>query len=240
MRDPSAAELLDAWETGYASSAEGASVALLDLAWPEPDREALDLPIGERDWRLFDLRERLFGSRLSSVVTCKSCGEPLELAIDAADIRRMSDAAPASILFTTMGDRSISFRLPTTRDLVAIRDAADADAARRRLAARCVVGEGGSDDAAVLADDVVDAIETAMAAADPRADIELESTCPACKSTTRTIFDIVLYLRTELDAWARRTLHEVATLAAAFGWHERDILAMSAWRRRYYFEAAAS
>jgi hypothetical protein len=91
-----------------------------------------------------------------------------------------------------------------------------------------------------LSDEIVEVIERALAAADPRADVELETTCPSCGSETRSVFDIASFLRVELDAWGRRTLHEVATLAAAFGWHERDILAMSAWRRRYYVEAAAS
>jgi hypothetical protein len=217
---------------------EVASVALLDLAWPEPGEPAIDLPIGERDSRLFDLRERLFGSRLTSTVTCSSCGETLEMVMDAADIRRAGDARPA-VQFTIMiGDRSITIRFPTTRDLLAIRDAPDPEGARRRLAVRCIVAGLDPDEPSAATDEVVEAIETALAT-DPRADIELEATCPACGSPSRSVFDIAAFLRAELDAWSRRTLHEVAVLATSFGWHERDILAMSAWRRRYYVEAAS-
>jgi hypothetical protein len=240
VRDPSAAELLDVWETGYAASTEAAAVTLLDLAWPDLDEPAIDLPIGERDWRLFDLRERLFGSRLTSAVTCSSCGETLEMAMDAADIRRAADARPAALLVADVGDRVITIRLPTTRDLVAIRDAPDPAEARRRLAVRCIVAHPGRDAPPSPTDEVVDAIEAALATADPRADIELDATCPSCGSSSRSVFDIAAFLRAELDAWARRTLHEVAVLATSFGWHEHDILAMSAWRRRYYLEAAAS
>jgi hypothetical protein len=240
VRDPSAAELLEVWETGYAASTAAASVALLQLAWPEPDERTLDLPIGERDRRLFALRERLFGPRLTSVVTCGACGESLELALDVTDIQPTEASGSASMLTARLGDRSIDFRLPTTRDLFAIRDELDADEARRRLAERCIVGDPERDPIPTLSDQVLEAVEAAMAAADPQADIELETTCASCGSPSRSVFDIATFLRAELDAWARRTLHEVAVLATSFGWHERDILAMSAWRRRYYFEAAAS
>ena len=240
MRDPSAAELLEVWETGFAASTEAATIALLELAWPEPGELTLDLPIGERDRRLSAVRERLFGSRLTSVVTCGSCGESLELALDAADIRPAEAAGTASTLTARLGDRSIAFRLPTTRDLFAIRDEPDTDQARRRLAERCIVADPDQDGLPVLSDEVVEVVEVAMAAADPQADIELEATCASCGSASRSVFDIATFLRAELDAWARRTLHEVAVLATSFGWHEREILAMSAWRRRYYFEAAAS
>jgi len=239
MRDPSAAELLDVWEIGSAASTEAAAVALLEFAWPDPDIHALDLPIGERDRRLLELRLRLFGPRLASLMTCSSCGDVLETTFDAGDIRVADTATSPVPAAASVGGRVIPVRFPTSRDLVAIGTAPSAADARRLLAARCIARDPEHANAEEVPDDVVDAVERALAAADPGADIELEAGCPSCGSAFRSVFDIAAFLRIELDAWARRTLHEVATLAAAFGWHERDILTMSAWRRRYYVEAAS-
>jgi len=49
-------------------------------------------------------------------------------------------------------------------------------------------------------------------------------------------FDILTYLWSEIEDWAQRLLLEVHTLALAYGWSERDILAMSPRRRRLYLE----
>ena len=40
--------------------------------------------------------------------------------------------------------------------------------------------------------------------------------------------------KSALDAWAKRVLEEVHTLASAYGWAQSEILSMSAARRRRY------
>ena len=72
--------------------------------------------------------------------------------------------------------------------------------------------------------------------ADPQASVRLALTCPACAHGSERPFDVVAYLWIEVDAWARRTLAEVHALAAAYGWSEREILALSARRRQLYLE----
>jgi hypothetical protein len=79
-------------------------------------------------------------------------------------------------------------------------------------------------------------VEEWLAAADPQADIEMALHCPGCAATWRQGFDIVSFLWAEIDAWARRTLYDVHRLAAAYGWREGDILAMSAPRRQAYLD----
>ena len=76
-----------------------------------------------------------------------------------------------------------------------------------------------------------------MGEADPQADIRLALTCSECSLEWEATFDIVTFLWTEVDGWARRTLFEVHLLASAYGWRESDILALSAPRRRFYLEA---
>jgi hypothetical protein len=49
-------------------------------------------------------------------------------------------------------------------------------------------------------------------------------------------FDIASYFWDEINAWANRILREVHILASRYGWSERDILALSPWRRQFYLD----
>ena len=59
-----------------------------------------------------------------------------------------------------------------------------------------------------------------------------------CGAGWTDILDVLDYLWREVDLAARRLIGEVAEIAAAFGWAERDILALSPVRRRSYLELA--
>jgi hypothetical protein len=48
------------------------------------------------------------------------------------------------------------------------------------------------------------------------------------------MFDVAEFLWREIDAWAKRVLEEVHTLASAYGWAQGEILSLSAARRRRY------
>lgn len=75
-----------------------------------------------------------------------------------------------------------------------------------------------------------------MARADPQADVRLAIACPSCGHQWQGIFDIVTFFWSEIESWASRILHEVHLLALAYGWHEREILALSPRRRQFYLD----
>ena len=129
------------------------------------------------------------------------------------------------------GEYDLEARLPTTADLAAIETVGDLTLARETLFERCV-GVATSD----LPSPVVDAVIAAMAAADPQADVQVDASCPSCGEQWREPFDIASYLFTELSVFARRLLSDVHELALAYGWSERDILALSPARRNAYLE----
>ncbi len=82
MLTPSSAALLDAWDAGWQAGPSARALALLMSGCPEEDPGLfLSLPIGARDGRLLDLRERLFGPSLAGLITCTACGERLEVAM---------------------------------------------------------------------------------------------------------------------------------------------------------------
>ena len=249
----SAATLLSAWERGGAEPPLRRALLLLEAAYPErPAAAWAELPVGRRDASLLDVREAAFGPRLECVVACPACGELLELACDVAELRAAPAAPDDAPLVVRHDGREGAFRLPTTRDLLAVleegagahaRAHARAQDGARRLLARCLEPTAESPDAdagglavAELPEPVLAEIGARMEAADPQASVRLSLTCPVCAHASERPFDIVAYLWTEVDAWARRTLAEVHALAAAYGWSEGEILALSARRRQLYLE----
>ncbi len=231
MRALSSAELLDVWERGAALPPVQRAVALLAAGCPEPPEALADWSVGRRDAGLLELRERTFGPRLAAVADCPGCGERLELAFDAEEIRAAPGAAEEEIA-VAHGDGEVRVRLPTSRDLAAVADAEDG---RRALLRRCLLAEAGE-----LPDDLIETIEERMAEADPQARVLLDLSCPACSRRWQAPFDIDAYFWSELDAWARRTLREVHALASAYGWSEAEILGMSAPRRHLYLGMVGS
>ncbi|CAN5908743.1 hypothetical protein BH23GEM7_BH23GEM7_23940 [soil metagenome] len=242
MRSLSAAELLEVWERGQLATPVNRALLLLAAAEPETPPEALAaLAVGRRNARLLRLRECTFGPGLKSVTTCPTCGEWLELALEVSEL--LQAFAPVSEDTTADGpvwldaeDGRVRFRLPTSLDLAAVAGAGEA--APAALLERCV--EEVADAEPALPPEVAAAVAERMAEADPLADPELALTCPACGDRWSAPLDVVAYFWTEIEAWARRTLHEVHLLASAYGWSEGTILALSPQRRQAYLELVST
>jgi len=230
--------LLAAWEEGVTQPALRRALILLGMARPE--RSAAEwnhVSIGERDRTLFRIREELFGSRIEATAECPRCGERLELAFGTNDICA-GDAeppAPHESLRLERAGYEVVYRLPTTADLSEM----GAGEGRNVLLKRCVeVARFGVQDvdAEGLPDEVVTAIAAGMAEADPQAEVRIAVTCPSCSNEWSPMFDIVGFLWGEIEDWAERLLLDVHALASAYGWSERDIVAMSPRRRRFYLD----
>ncbi|GAA2392067.1 hypothetical protein GCM10010420_15520 [Streptomyces glaucosporus] len=244
------AELLAVWEAGLDRSGAGRALLLHRTARPEAgDEELLSVPVGEREADLFALRRTLFGERMQVLVECEPCGEAMEFDLDADGLaaQRPREEGPLRV---TEGDWNVEFRLPTVADLTAAAEAAvpgtDGPSARSLLIARCLASAeraGRPVPAGRLPDElpetVLRRVAEAAERADPAADVTLKVSCPECGGTTRAELDIASYLWSELDAWARDLLLDVHLLAAAYGWTEPEILALSPLRRRYYLELCA-
>jgi hypothetical protein len=239
MAPLSPADLLDAWERGFHRPPSRQALVMLGAAAPGQSPDALaDMSIGQRDACLLSLRESQFGPRVTGMVACRACQEQIEVDFD---IRQVRASRPTSApLSVSESGYQVNFRLPGTGDIApSIRDG-DVEATRRALFERCVVSayhEGREVSPASVPSQVVDAVEARMGEADPQADIRLALTCSECALEWEATFDIVTFLWTEVDGWARRTLFEVHLLASAYGWRESDILALGAPRRRFYLEA---
>src|SRR5215470_4987716 len=83
MGELTPAALLAAWEQGHGHGPTLRALALLAAASPEASREELsELPLGERDRRLLELRRELASGPLAAVARCPACGAELEAALD--------------------------------------------------------------------------------------------------------------------------------------------------------------
>lgn len=213
---------------------------LLTAACPDETMEMLaNLSIGMRDSRLLTLREWSFGSQLICIAACPECCERLELSFDAADIRAAPESEPPEELAVSASGYDVCFRQPCTLDVAAIAKYEDIGIAREELLKSCLISiyhnskEVSPDK---LPENLIEAIAKKMAESDPQSDIELALSCPTCGHHWQATFDIVSFFWSEINAWSYRILHEVHTLARAYGWREADILAMSPLRRQFYLD----
>lgn len=205
----------------------------------EPEDPAL-LSIGNRDAQLFQLREWMFGSRLLNVSHCPACSEYLEWVTDIADLRLSSSVKTSTASYSLQVDTFIiQFRLPNSYDLSRVASDSEYLSDTKKLLTDCVLEvqqEAGQYKAGELPGEVLEILDQRMAMEDPQADIRMKLTCPGCSHTWESQFDIVNYLWTEIDNWARHILQDVAILAATFSWTEAQILNMSPLRRQLYLD----
>ena len=242
MRPLAASDILKVWEQGEEQTAIDRALTLLAVACPELNHaELAALSIGQRDARLFELRELTFGPRLDGFTACPRCQDRFEFALDLAALRVRSSpsATPsASEEFAFEKDGYVlRFRLPDSRDLAAVGVCQDIAAARRMLAERCVLQAGRNGDAvAELSDEAVAELAEHFGNCAPEAEVMLDFTCLSCGHGWQALFDIAAFFWAEITAQARRLLREVHLLASAYGWREADILVMSPRRRQAYVE----
>ena len=202
------------------------------------------LSIGERDAHLLQLREWLFGSRLQNLAHCPKCATPVEWETNTTELY-LRDPSPEPVVkeySLTLEEFNLRFRLLNSNDLLKATSHPALHDPKKLLSGCILMAKKGEQDypAEALPDSIWDALDQRMGEEDPQADIQMLAQCPLCSHNWKVPFDIMSYLWTEIENWARHLLHEVYLLARAFGWSERDILCMSAQRRQLYLEMLRS
>jgi hypothetical protein len=225
------AGLLAAWEATVAVPELARGPALVAEAGLADDLDAaLDLPLGESAALAARLHADAFGDEVDGLVTCEPCGTVLDVSVPLAELP--APRGDATVVVAPGGELRV--RAPTTRDLLAARDSPDPAQA---LLAACVTGAGGApadpdalDEASLaLVDDAAE--ELAGAAA-----IVVRVACPECGAAVAAPLDVGALLAERVARAAAEALGEVAELAAAFGWSEAEVLALTPLRRRAYVD----
>lgn len=221
--------IVKAWEAGAGLSPLDRAIALLWIA--DGDASTADLPLAERDRRLLALREATFGRQFAAVAGCPECGERTEVTLDTADLAPLLVAPGTADV--EIGNLTVTLRPLTSRDLAAAAGLAGAEVAgflRNRLTGR----------PADLPEDTARQIDALIEEREAKGELSCRLTCADCGADWTEHFDVAAHLWAEVEAAAHRLLCEVAEIAAAFGWSEADIMAMSEARRAAYLDIARS
>jgi len=219
------------------------ALTFLAAASAESREELANLSIGRRDAELLELYELLFGPALDAFAECPECGERLEYSFTRHDLAVQAEPRPSPDgLEATQGEILLRLRLPNSQDLSAVGSTAHFSLARRTLAERCVV-EASRGTLAVsvetLSDEVLELVASRLAEADPGADIQIDLICSSCSHRWQVAFDVECFLWAKVNSLVKRLLREVHVLARAYGWTEREVLALSSARRQFYLEMVA-
>ncbi|HWU87111.1 MAG TPA: hypothetical protein VN253_07545 [Kofleriaceae bacterium] len=243
MTAPSSDVLLTVWERSHHRHPIERALAVLTVAWPDVEvGDWARASIGQRDCGLLGLQESLFGPQMITTTHCPGCTARLESTFRTGDVRVRVPGAPIAPTpqQVRVQDYEIEYRLPTSEDLLTIAaSGVDTEAAARELLRRCILSARHADrpiDPVALPLPVLAQLGDQMTSLDPEAEILLRFTCPSCGHSWRVGFDIVSYFWSELEDWAHRTLADIHTLASAYGWSERQILALSPVRRQLYVD----
>jgi hypothetical protein len=223
-------DLLALWETGRSLHHLDQGVLAVESVFPESPESVADWPIGRRNSALAELHSAAFGPVLRGWTACRQCAEQLEFQMD---VRTFAESGPAmQPRDVVVGEQT--YRLPTSRDLAAIANEQDNESAVRRLLQQCCVSSSMS--AQSWTDEEVHTVGERMAAADPLAEILLRFDCPNCGASFDEALDLPAFLWAEMEGRAKRLLHDVHTLALAYGWTEQEIVSLSPARREVYLE----
>jgi len=241
MKRLSAHELLSIWENCLPYPVLERSLYLLSVLYDTDMDTVAKMSIGERDTRLLQFREWIFGPRLINVSQCPYCSTPIEWETNINDIRLQEVTAEVSVktLKLETDGFNIDFRLPNSSDIMMAISNPGLAADPVKIVSGCILSvlhHGKEYKPQALPPAVIDKLEQRMNEEDPQAEIKMVLNCPECEKQWEASFDILNYLWLEIDNWAKRLLKEVAALAKAFSWSEKDILSLSYQRRRMYLE----
>jgi hypothetical protein len=218
MRPLNPSVLLDVWEAGLNRSPLDRGIYLL---WAAGVAAPEDVALTDRDRTLLSLRNMTFGPDLSLVTECDACTSKLELDLSIHDL---VNALPGSDALQVNG---ATLRPTTSRDLAAILQTAPDQMARALLAR--VADKPPADSAKA---------EEAVEAREREAELTFSLQCVECSRKWTETLDVVDLLWQEIATAAQRLMLEIAEIARAFGWTERETLALSPGRREVYLAHA--
>jgi hypothetical protein len=239
MRLLSNTEILDIWDRGWDVSSPQRALMILSIACQEIDIDNLaSYSVGTRDMLLIKLRSIMFGRNVMSLTKCRKCNANVEILFNADDLLN-SAQEPQVDQSGCVAEQGylVNFRLPNSKDQIAIIGISDPCLARSRLTERCVVSVSHHNidvSPSELPDNLVNLIGEQMSELDPLASVFLSVVCPECDNKWQALFDICDFLWRELSYRAQRLIGDIHLLASVYGWNEAQILALNERRRLLY------
>ncbi|ATB39024.1 hypothetical protein CYFUS_004463 [Cystobacter fuscus] len=200
-------------------------VAALEHLGGEPPELAKveELCIADRQFLMRRLRTWLGDEQPWHTVRCTGCQERFDFELNVAELPVKEAGAGFPFVEVETGQGRVRGRVPTGADQLALAERVTADV--RALLERCLFPA----DVARLEEGDIALIEEALEAVSPGVVTRVGATCPGCGATQVVTLEpySCLFMESTL-------LEEVHTLASAYHWSERDILALPLHRRRQY------
>lgn len=233
--------VLSLWEHASSQPPHRRDAALLHAAGMPLARS-----LGERNARLLALHAHWFGPEIELLSHCPACGTAAQFTADSNALAAQAPVpdvpGPHHLLAL---DHEVCFRLPDGDDVAAAaaETGVDDTVFAQRLLARCVTScarDGNPVRVEDIPRTVLDAISQRIEALDPGADISFALACPQCEAPWCASLSPGELLWRKLRAVAERLLLEVDALASAYGWTERDVLALTPLRRAAYLQMATA
>jgi hypothetical protein len=196
-------------------------------------RDRVDaLSVTDRRFLMIELACLLGQSFAWSTHACAACRAPFDVSLDLADlpVGTAGESYPSQEL--SIGGRRVRVRAPAGADQIRIAGIADKAHAARFLAERCITpcDDSGHDGLGELSTDDLALIDAAVESLSPGQPWAMEAACPECRSINLIPIDVTGWLA-RLAEGPTRDVHEIAM---AYGWSERDILALPRSQRQKY------
>lgn len=190
------------------------------------------LCVADRQWLLLHLLRAWQGDALWLSSVCPRCGMRLDHGLQRSAIPVKPAGSGFPFTEVELGARRLALRVPTGADQSAVA-ALDGTGAARALARRCLLDDGA---AVELDDDALRAIGVALEAVAPELASTLQVCCAHCGLAHEVDFDPCAIEPAAPDA----LFDDVHTIALAYHWPERDILALPRERRQRYLDLIAT
>jgi hypothetical protein len=230
-------------ETALAAAAqartrpEAVSQALagtLDRLGGEPaSRARVDaLSVPDRRFLMIQLARALGLAFAWSTHACAACGAHFDFPLDLAElpVTTAGEHYPVTVVTTDRG--RLELRVPTGADQIRLAAVEDDGEAAQLLARLCLSPCAPAEDAAVGALSAADlaAVDAALEELAPKLPWAVEAPCPECRFANVVPIDAAAWL----DRLADGPTADVHEIAVAYGWSERDILALTRAQRLKY------
>ena len=226
-------DVLALWEAGASLPLDRVMDMFLSTVLPVGSAQWIEnSSVGKKSTALIRLYQRWFGEHLLACVDCESCGETLEVNVNASDLLISDEDGDVPRVISL--DDGAKMHLPRYSDLRKIDNVRDEKKAVLMLLRSCLL------DGDEMCDEVVigykEQVEQVIEKYDHLALIDFELKCDACGHVYQSVFDIGLFLMKNMSSLALKILHDVHSLARHYGWNEDVILNMSVTRRKAYME----